>query len=71
VNEKDKTQQAASGQQSDLSRPLGKAMSFSFGVRRYGAPRRLFVPQESSSAPAFLPPLERPNAILRVLSDSG
>jgi hypothetical protein len=57
-------------EKSDLSRPISKAMYFSFGVPRYGSngPRRLFVPQESSTSPAFLPALERPHAILRVVS---
>ena len=70
VKEEVHKEEVSSGHASELSRPANKAMHFSFGVRRYGSngPRRLFVPQECAISPAFLPSLERPHAILRVVS---
>jgi hypothetical protein len=51
---------------------VNKPTHFSFGIRRFGAGqhRRLFVPQESSGNLTFLQTLERPQAIMRVISPS-
>jgi len=50
--------------------PARSAGEFSFGARRYvsSGPRRLFVAQECLMSPAFEPRLERPHAIMRVVS---
>jgi len=48
----------------------GAPMQFSFGARRYAStgPRRLFMPQKPLMSPVFQPGVERPRAILRVVS---
>jgi hypothetical protein len=50
--------------------PARSAGEFSFGPRRYvsSGPRRLFIAQECLMSPAFEPRLERPHAIMRVVS---
>jgi hypothetical protein len=45
------------------------AIHFSFGGRRCETgQRRLFVPQQSTVDPSFLQTLERPHAIMRVVT---
>jgi len=72
VKEEVHKEEVVDGHESQLSQAANKAMHFSFGVRRYGTngPRRLFVPQGCAISPAFVPSLERPHAILRVVSPS-
>jgi hypothetical protein len=48
----------------------GGARTFSFATRRYASsgPRRLFIPQKPLMSPVFEPDVQRPKAILRVVS---
>jgi hypothetical protein len=65
ATENQRTQNPPSG---DAGRPEGSgAIRFSFGSRRYATtgPRRLFVPQECYSFPAFEPEVGRPLTTLR------
>jgi hypothetical protein len=65
----DKQKPAENGTKSKLPQN-GLAQQFSFGVKRFASrrARRLFVAQKSLVYPMFESPLERPRALLRVIS---
>ena len=63
-------QKDVEGRQKRGPGPARSAGEFSFGPRRYvsSGPRRLFIAQECLMSPAFEPKLERPHALMRVVS---
>jgi hypothetical protein len=66
---KEEADQRQSGRKADASKASAARIHFSFGGRRNEAgQRRLFVPQQSTIDPSVLQTLERPQAIMRVVS---
>jgi hypothetical protein len=66
---KEKPEQQKGASKADSSNQPPPPIHFSFRARRHETgQRRLFVPQQSSVDPSFLQTLERPHAIMRVVT---